>query len=143
MKRYESLHILCRNGWEWITEDDHIDYYVYNAKFLGTYTTTVSAIVSDNPKHLYHHGHYGVIWIAAEYECNLPYSVDDMQDMMHAIDLAEKNLLLIGMPFSPDYDFQSDKANRKRRNEKLRKIYGLDEREKNDWEEYKGLMHDL
>lgn len=140
---YNALNILGRNGWSWLTEDEHIDYYVFQAKFLGTYTSTVSAIVSDNVTHLSHHTNYGVIWLEAEYECDLPYSVDDMEDMLHAIDLAEKNLLLIGMPFTPDYKFQHDQAYRKRRNERLRKMYNLEEREKEDWDDYKRRMREL
>lgn len=118
-----------------MSEDDHIDYYVYKAHFCVTYTTTISAIVSENSNHLDHHGCYGVMWIEAEYECDHPYSSEDLKDMLDAIDLAEKNLLLIGMPFSPDYKFQSNQANRIRRNKKLRKMYNLDELEKQDKEQ--------
>ena len=59
----------------------------------------------------------------------------ELKDMMSILDIAEKHLLTIGMPFTPDYEFMSNKANRKRRNEKLRRMYGLEEKEKKDKEE--------
>lgn len=141
MKKYDSLHILCRNGWTWHSYDtDPIikmaapndEYFVYTNTFLGWYNTTVMAAVSAHSGHLCVDGHYGVLWLSAvDYECNKPYSVDDLKDMIAAIGFAEEHLLKIGMPFTPDYQFQGkNAANRKRRNDKLRRMYGLDELEK-------------
>lgn len=131
-KIYNTLRILSENGWEWDSDDEREDCFVYKAKFLGMYTTTISAFISSNSNHLHHFGNYGVLWLAGEYESDLPYGASDMEDMIHAIDLAEKNLLLIGMPFTPDYKFQSNNGNRRRRNDKLRKMYGLEEKENED-----------
>ena len=53
--------------------------------------------------------------------------------MLRAIELAEDNLLAIGMPFTPDYQFHGrNKANKKRRNDKLRRLYNLEEKERKD-----------
>lgn len=140
---FSPLHILGSNGWKWrtfstdeiIKMDPSEDYFVYTMEFLGEYHTVIRAAVSQCEKHLCLDGHYGVLWIdAAQYECDPPYSERDLKDMIYAIELAEKNLLKIGMPFTPDYRFHGNKANRKRRNEKLRSLYNLDELEKRDIE---------
>ena len=138
--KYDSLHILCRNGWTWHSyETDPIikmaasgdDYFVYTNTFLGLYETKIMAAVSEHSGHLCVDGHYGVLWLATvEYECNPPHSKNDLEDMMAAIGFAEDHLLKIGMPFTPDYQFSGrNAANKKRRNDKLRKIYNLDEME--------------
>lgn len=144
MKEYDPLSILSGNAWKWLSYDDEklsisVDYDQYAALFLGnTYSSTVVAIVSRIPSHLKLDGHYGVLWLEAVYENehNGCLSWEDMQDMMCAIECAEQNLLTIGMPFTEDYKFHGrNKANMKRRNEKLRKMYGLAEKERNDWYE--------
>lgn len=142
MKKFNTLKIFCENAWDWSQDgdiDDYEDSFIYTAEFLGEYTTKIRAIVSANINHLRRHdGHYGILWLEVEsYECEPPYFDDHLKDMLHVIDIAEKNLLAIGMPFTPEYEFHSNKGNRKRRNEKLRRMYGLDEREKKDMDEYK------
>lgn len=140
-KPYNPLHILGGNGWKWrhyntdevIKMDDTEDYFVYTMEFLGEYHTLVRAVVASHSKHLCVDGHYGVLWLdAVKYECDPPYSENDLEDMLCALELAEENLLTIGMPFTPDYRFHGNKANRKRRNDKLRKLYNLEELEKMD-----------
>ena len=142
-KEYRPLHILCHNGWKWLFYDkDKLSVSTtecsqYSAEFLGdTYSSTVVAIVSEHTEHLGIDGHYGVLWLEAKYENdrNGCYSWDDMEDMMSAIENAEGNLLMIGMPFTEDYEFHGrNRANMKRRNDKLRRLYGLAEKERNDW----------
>lgn len=140
-KRYEPLHILCHNGWKWLCYDkDKIstttEYDQYSAEFLGnSYSSTVVAIVSTIPEHLNLDGHYGVLWLEAVYENERDgcLSWNDMEDMMCAIKNAEENLLMCGMPFTPGYCFHGrNKANMKRRNEKLRRLYNLEEKENHD-----------
>ena len=141
MKRYNPLHILCHNGWEWLCYDkdklsNATEYEQYAAEFLGdSYSSTVVAIVSQRPEHLNLDGCYGVLWLEAIYENDRNgLSYGDMEDMMSAIENAEGNLLTIGMPFTEGYQFHGrNKANRKRRNDKLRRLYGLKEIEKQDW----------
>lgn len=142
MKKFYPLRIFCENAWDWSQDgdkDDYEDSFIYTAEFLGEYTTKIRAVVSADANHLWHHdGHYGVLWIEVEsYECEPPYLDCNLKDMLHVIDMAEKNLLAIGMPFTPEYEFQSNQGNRKRRNEKLRRIYGLEEKEKKDLDEFK------
>lgn len=139
MKKYYPLHILCANGWTWhhyandpiIQMDNSEDYCVYTLKILVEYHVTVRAVVASHSQHLCINGHYGVLWLdVAEYENDPPYGMDDLEDMLEAIRLAEDNLLKIGMPFAPDYQFNGNAANKRRRNEKLRRIYNLEELEK-------------
>jgi len=145
-KRYNCLHILSTNGWEWhhyntdwlIQMDDSEDYFQYTLKVLGhSYHTVVRAVVASHSKHLCINGHYGVLWLdAAKYENNPPYEENALTDMLTAIKYAEDNLLKIGMPFTPDYRFHGNKANKSRQNEKLRRLYNLEELEKNEKEPY-------
>ncbi len=143
VEKYRPLHILCCNGWKWLRFDkDKIsittEYEQYAADFLGSaYSSTVVAIVSEYPDHLDLDGHYGVLWLEAVYENerNGCLSWGDMKDMMCAIDNAEENLLMCGMPFVPVYEFHGrNKANKKRKNEKLRKMYDMESIEQKDWE---------
>ena len=138
---YNPLHILCHNGWEWhhyntdwlIQMDDCEDYDQYTLTVLGfMYHSTVRAVVSEHPKHLCIDGYYGILWLdVAKYENKPPYTETALKDMITAIEYAEDNLLKIGMPFTPDYKFHGrDKANKKRRNDKLRKLYNLEELER-------------
>lgn len=142
-KRYNPLHILCCNGWIWLSyEKDYLsttdDLSQYKAEFLGrAYSSTVVALVAEHTDHLQLNGHYGVMWLEAIYENerNGCLSYEDMVDMQSAIIHAEENLLRIGMPFVPDYDFHgSNVANKKRRNDKNRRMYNMDEVEKKAWE---------
>jgi len=140
--RYDPLRILTGNDWKWLRYDkDKLsttdEYTQYAAEFLGnSYSSTVVAIISDLPDHLIFNGHYGVMWLEAIYENkrNGCLSYEDMNDMQSAIVVAEENLLRIGMPFTPDYRFHGrNKANNRRRNDKLRRMYNLEEKEKADW----------
>jgi hypothetical protein len=141
MADFRPLHILGHNGWEWLHyEKDMLsittDYDQYKAVFLGgVYRSTVVAIVSTYRKHLELDGHYGVLWLEAVYENERDgcYSIDDMEDMIQAIINAEENLLTIGMPFTKDYQFHGKNvANKIRRNNRLRRMYKLDEKEAED-----------
>lgn len=142
-KEFNPLHILSRNGWEWLPyEEEYLSttdtLYQYKAVFLGAgYRSTVVALISDHPDHLKLDGHYGVMWLEAIYECerNGCLSYEDMKDMQQAIIYAEENLLKIGMPFTPNYRFHGKNvANKKRRNEKLRKLYHLAKKEEEEGE---------
>ena len=143
--KYDSLHILCRNGWTWHSydtdpiiqmNDPNGEYFVYTNTFLGWYTTTVMAAVSAHSGHLCIDGHYGVLWLAAaKYECDPPYSIQDLEDMVHCVEIAEEHLLTIGMPFTKDYKFSNDgNGEKKKRNDELRMMYNLDELERKEEE---------
>lgn len=143
-RKFDTLHILTSNGWKWLCyEKDWIstttDYTQYAAEFLGhAYSSTIVAIISNIPEHLSLDGHYGVLWLEAVYENERDgcLSYEDMEDMQSAIEIAENNLLLIGMPFTPDYRFHGKNvANKKRRNEKLRRLYKMDELERMEGEQ--------
>ena len=137
----DALEILSRNGWVWLAyETEYLsktnDLDQYKTEILGMdYSSTIIAIVSEHPDHLKFDGHYGVLWLEAIYECERDgcLSYHDMRDMQIAITFAEDNLLKIGMPFTPTYRFHGKNvANKKRRNEKLRRLYNLSEKEQMD-----------
>ena len=139
INRYiEFSRFFGENGWSWNTTDDdwaEKDYFEYTNTFSIDYEAKVTAIVSCNGNHLKHHGHYGILWLeVSDYECGDHYSVDELKDLINLLDIVEKHLLTIGMPFVPDYEFMSNKANRRRRNEKLRKLFDLEAKEKEDYE---------
>jgi len=138
-KPFNTLKIMTGNAWEWLCYDkdklsEADEYTQYKAVFLGnTYSSTVIAIISDLPDHLQLDGHYGVLWLEAIYEYGRAHSYDELRDMQSAIMVAEKNLLTIGMPFTKNYRFHGrNAANMKRRNERLRRLYNLDEKERMD-----------
>ena len=142
---YKPHYILCKNGWQWhsyntdpVMElyDNTEDYSIYTNTFLGmSYTTEISAVVSEYKNHLETDGHYGVLWLdVIRYECNPPHCAHRLKDMLCAIDVAEEHLLKIGMPFSPYYEFQRDNYNRTRKNKKLRELYDLDKLEAEETE---------
>jgi len=134
-KHFDVLHILERNGWKWLCYDNEklsstTEYTQYKADFLGNgYSSTVVAIISNIEEHLQLDGHFGILWLEAIYENERDgcLSYEDMEDMQQAIIYAEENLLRIGMPFTPDYDFHGGNvANKRRRNDKLRRMYDLE-----------------
>lgn len=136
-KPFDTLRILTGNAWEWLCYNkDKLsttdEYTQYKATFLGnSYSSTIIAVISDLPDHLQLDGHYGVLWLEAIYEYDRAHSYDELADMQSAIIVAERNLLRIGMPFTKDYKFHGkDAANMKRRNEKLRRVYDLEEKER-------------
>ena len=137
INNYNPLRIMGENGWIWhhyqddeFSSDVPDDYECFTMEILGEYRTVVRVCVSEYEQHLSVDGHYGVLWLeVAKYENDPPHSERDLYDMIYAIEKAEENLLRIGMPFVPDYKFHGNKANRKRRNEKLRRLYHLEELE--------------
>lgn len=123
------------NGWAWnqkrSMEED--DYSVYEMTFLMTYKVTIYACVSMSPSHLSLDGHYGCLWLEAEYEYDRPHSFGELNEMRAAIETAENNLLLIGIPFTPDYKFLGkNRANKKRKNDAIRRRLNLEEQESKD-----------
>ena len=136
---YNTLWILSSNGWKWhhyaddpvIQMDSSEDYDSYTLDILGEYTSKVRAVVSSHDKHLCVDGHFGVLWLdIVEYECKPPYSSGSLEDMQFAIELAEDNLLTIGMPFTPGYEFHGNIEEKVKVNNELREFYNLNELEK-------------
>lgn len=129
-------YTLNESGWI-IHHDKNIadhsnDHYTFKKDFLSDmYTTTVFAVVPDS---LGINGHFGVSWLEAWYE----YQDDalywkELEDIQHAICLAEKNLLLCEIPFCDNKSFHGTKQEIRwkiNRNNKLRKKWRLDELEK-------------
>lgn len=128
---FDFFRFLTSNAWEFIVDHDNTDYSKYKAKFLCSYEITCYAHITERKSQLKHSGSYGVAWIDAEHENEAPYNLTMLREMGNAILMAEDNLLLVGIPFCYDYSFHGrNAANKKRRNESLRRKYNLDEEEK-------------
>lgn len=129
------LHsIMNNNCWQlhsYHSADDKI-YVEYRASFLGRYyRSEIAVLVAENDEGLWECSHYGVVRIEAYYCPKPPYEWYELQDAQLAIELAEDNLIRIGMPFDPDFEFHGkNKVNKKRRNDALRRKYGLEAKEK-------------
>lgn len=111
------------------------DYLTVKKDFLSKrYTSTAYAVVPDS---LSINGHFGVSWVEVYYEYqDRALSWNDLEDMEHAIRLAEKNLLLCEIPFCDNKSFHGTKQEIRwkiNKNNKIRKSLCLDEMEKILW----------
>lgn len=142
MKQYDLFDALGNNGWEWLRYDPEDDYYKFKCTFSTSYRIIVQACVAINQKHLIVDGHYGVLWC----ECigypdwtrdeSIGFNYSDLKCMQEALIKAEENLLRCGIPFSPEHHFLGKNvANKKRRNEAIRRKYKLAEIEEKDMED--------
>lgn len=142
VKRVDFFHTLVKNGWM-PTYDEK--YVVEEA--LSCYHLTLIAIdydrkciahIAERPESIMVSGHLGVSWMAVEYEYqDRPLTVSDLEDMIAAVNCAEKNLLAIGIPFQDNKNFhgtQEEIDEKIKRNNELRKQWNLDEIEANNWE---------
>ena len=126
-----SWEKLTHNGWKWEQKRsvDIDDYEVFSLTILVMYEVKVYACISTVPKHLDLDGHYGVMWLEAEYEYDRPHEISELKEMISGMALAESNLLLIGIPFSPGYKFIDNVDVKTTLNEKLRKELDLEKQE--------------
>lgn len=110
---------------------DDNDYDVCKKDFLyKRYETTIFAVM---PNKLDINGQFGISWVEGWYEYQeRAFSWADLEDMQHAITLAEKNLLLCEIPFCDDTTFHGTPQEIRwkiNRNKKVRKKWKLDELE--------------
>lgn len=134
--RKEFRYALNESGWLSHLDKDIAyfgdDYTTFKKDFLSDmHTSTVFAIVTND---LSMNGHFGVSWLEVWYE-NQDDALywEELEDMCHAICLAEKNLLLCEIPFCDNKGFHGTKQEIRwkiNRNNKLRKKWQLDEIEK-------------
>ena len=131
-----SWETLNHNGWQWEKKRsfDTDDYEVFSMTFLVMYDVKVYACVSTSRRHLDLDGHYGVLWLEAEYEYDRPHSKCELDEMITGMALAETNLLLIGIPFTPDYKFIDNADTKMQLNAKLREKLDLERQENEDFE---------
>jgi hypothetical protein len=125
---------MASNGWCWEKKRslEIDDYEVYSMTFLVTYEVKVYACISSSSKHLCNDGHYGVMWLEAEYEYDRPHSIGELGEMKEGMAYAEDNLLLIGVPFVPDYKFIDNAEEKTKRNMELRDKLNLEKQEEED-----------
>lgn len=118
------------NGW--LRTQPTYDYATYKMQLYADYKYECYAQVSENEDHLNNSGYYGINWIDVKpLDFDIPYGLNELEDMKEAIIVAENNLLTIGVPFIEDYAFNGrNAANKKRRNDALRRKLKIEELEK-------------
>lgn len=133
----DFFYKLTKNGWMPNREEAYeMDgYHVYELTLIAqSYESRCFAYISEDKEGIHISGHLGVAFINVEYEYqDRPYSIADLEDMIAAINCAEKNLLAIGMPFEDNKTFhgtQEEIEEKVKRNTELREKWNLDEIEK-------------
>ena len=102
----------------------------------GKYSCSIKAVCSLN-EHNTETSELGVLWLELEgysgghtMNSNFGLTSFDLKDMLKGLECAERNLLLIGIPFSsPQKWLNGDKEWADKRNAENRKIFNFDELE--------------
>lgn len=120
------FHIFTANGWK--SEGIEDDLHKYSLVVLADYETKVYACVAEDEKGIEICGDLGVLWLEGKYEyADRPLTLNQLEDAKQGIINAQNNLLAIGIPFCSDYKFYGKNTyNKTRKNEKTRKIWGID-----------------
>ena len=97
--------ILKENGWRLSDYDPGNEYNFYDfTLFSSGYEVAVRAWLSDSEEGFSFGGELGVAVLEVnEDEVDLSLSSDSLKIMLKAIELAEDNLLAIGIPFETKY----------------------------------------
>ena len=134
-ERIDIQKIMWSHGWLSVFQDDipvdnNLRQYAKNI-ISREYDTICIVNVCEDEKGMELSGEFGVLWIECLYSEDAPYTYDNLQDMLAALIMAEDDLLLIEIPFAAKYEFHGKNvANKKRRNDALRRKYKCDEIEK-------------
>lgn len=136
MKNQIDIHkMMWSHGWLSLFGDDipvdrRLRQYKKNI-IAHDYDTTCIVNVCENDRGMEISGEFGILWVECLYSEDAPYTYDNLQDMLAALVMAEDDLLMIGIPFAAKYEFHGkNAANKKRRNDALRKKYKCEEIEK-------------
>ena len=133
---------LTSNGWIPDISDSGDDYLTYKMTILCTYECTIYARVLCYDKHIGLCSSLGVGWLEVEYENeDQPHSYNDLEDMLEGLNRAERNLLTIGVPFTPDYKFHSNNAKLTTKNNALRKKLHIEDYERKACEK-EGILYE-
>ena len=120
--------ILESNGWRLRKFGNEHETDVYELTVTCEYNVTCVAQICESRKNLRIFGDYGVMMLDAALEYDPPYGFDDLEYFKGGLILAEDNLLRIGAPFARDFEFHGpNTANKKRRNDKLRRDLCIEE----------------
>lgn len=120
------FYAFVANGWEDMHTDD--DESTYKLRIAVCHNNYVYAKVSTNKNGYHAHCDYGVEWLEHEYEyADNSLGYGDIDVILKDMEMAEENLLTLGIPFSADYKFHGkNKANKKRMNAKIRRVWELE-----------------
>ncbi len=126
-----SLHA---NGWKYVFADPDKEEKaedLYQIPILGNYETMITAHIVTDLSGFKHYGHLGVSWIEGRYEYQeQDLGFDELDDIYYALENAEDNLLALEIPFDEKYEFHGrNKANKKRRNDAIRRRMNIMDQE--------------
>lgn len=122
---------LFTNGWNLIEEG--VDFTIFSKTMSweeckSQYDIDLQVWVSDNEVGLACCGEFGICDVSVEgfnHGALPPYCLTDLKDFMRAIQVAENQLLLAGVPFFSDHRFEVNTEEQFKRNEQLRQEMNL------------------
>ncbi len=137
MNELDIQKMMWAHGWLPLDDELPLDNQLCQYKksiIAKEYETLCIAEVCEDSEGMNLSGEFGILWIEciySEHYATLPYTYNDLYDMLAAMEMAEDDLLVIGIPFCARYQFHGrNAANKKRRNDALRRKYQCDEIEK-------------
>lgn len=127
----DSFTLFQRNGWQHniaktISHRLESDYYFLDITI--EYTTTVTAEFIKDWKGLYICNSFGVLVLTATYEYKEDLLLEELEEIIAALEHAETNLLNNKIPFVKDYEFHGkNKKQKALKNQKIRKQMHIEE----------------
>ncbi len=134
-ERIDIQKMMWSHGWllvfdDGIPVDKNLRQYAKNI-IACEYDTLCIVNVCEDENGMELSGEFGILWIECLYGEVAPYTYNILKDMFAALVMAEDDLLMIGIPFAAKYEFHGrNAANKKRRNNALRRKYKCEEIEK-------------
>lgn len=138
MKQINFFNMFCRNAWKFVA-GDYDKLQIYTATFCIEYNIKVYAYVAEDSSSIDREGHIGVYFLEVKYEdedvYNDPMGTCELEWLLEAFEVAEENLLNVGIPFVPSYKFRgNNKEEKEIRNNEIRKKLNIEDFEKECWE---------
>ena len=136
MKYGDFLDMFCKNAWQ--STGKELELNVYTATFLIVEDINVYAYVSENSNSIYLDENIGVSFLRVKYDdedvYTDPLGYGDIKWLLEAFDVAEENLLEVGIPFIPSYEFHGkNKKEKEKKNKELRKKLNVEAYEEECW----------
>ena len=131
----DSFSLFELNGWKLNydkTSQDNDKSFFYSMDISIEYITTVTAEFIKDYEGLSICDSFGVLALSATYEYKEDLLLEDLENIIAALDHAETNLLNNGIPFVKNYEFYGKTKKQKAlKNQRIRKRMHIDEIEAN------------
>lgn len=116
--------ILWKNGWKTSSLDD--DCEIFKLGITLDYDVDCYALVDNTKKVSGEYGVYGIEVADPAGGTTPPIDWTRLEELLQAIECAEENLLVIGVPFISDYEFHgAGKEEKADKNTELRRKWGF------------------